>query len=193
MKTIFVILFFVYCICLIRCQEIDPKELKCLVCQRLVELMEQDIEKVDPKKKVDVGSFRIDHKGDQKNKVVEYRRSEVYLTELMEQICNKMEDHVRGRMKTDGRLIIFPLVSESGQMNPIMSEVDVIQDSDLNKSLKFYCEAILEENDDAFIKAFSVPDSAVDIKICSQEAKLCGHTLHDDYEFETHGDRKSVV
>lgn len=32
--------------------------------------MEQDIDKVDPKKKVDVGSFRIDHKGDQKNKVV---------------------------------------------------------------------------------------------------------------------------
>ncbi|XP_014272186.1 protein seele [Halyomorpha halys] len=188
MKTIIVISFFVYYIGSISSQGIDPKELKCLVCQKLVDLMEQDIDKVDPKKKVDVGSFRIDHKGDQKHKVVEYRRSEVYLTELMERICNKMEDYVRGRMKTDGRLIIFPLVIDGGKMNPIMSDVDVVQDSDLNKSLKFYCEAILEENDDAFIKAFSVPDSAVDIKICSEEAKLCNQSLQDDYEFETHGE-----
>ena len=32
--------------------------------------MEQDIEKIDPKKKVDVGSYRIDHKGDQGHKTV---------------------------------------------------------------------------------------------------------------------------
>lgn len=169
-------------------QTVDHREVKCLVCRRLVELMEQDIEKIDPKKKVDVGSFRIDHKGDQRHKEVEYRRSEIFLTELMEKICNKMEDHVRARLKSNGRLIIFPLVTESGKMNPIMSDVDVIQDSDLNKSLKFYCEGILEDFDEGFIRSFKEPDQNMDIKICSDVAKLCNQTVHEDYEFEAHED-----
>uniref|UniRef100_A0A224Y690 Putative conserved secreted protein n=1 Tax=Panstrongylus lignarius TaxID=156445 RepID=A0A224Y690_9HEMI len=52
----------------VRSQEINVKELRCLVCQRLVEEMEKEIEKVDPLKKIEVGTYRIDHKGDQKQK-----------------------------------------------------------------------------------------------------------------------------
>jgi hypothetical protein len=41
-----------------------------LVCQRAVEEMEKDIEKIDPKKVVEVGTYRLDHNGDQKQKLV---------------------------------------------------------------------------------------------------------------------------
>jgi hypothetical protein len=74
---------------------------------------------------------------------VEYRRSEMYLTEMMERICDKMDDYVRARKKGSGELVVVPLISSSGQMSSILSELDIIQDSDLNKSLKFHVRQFL--------------------------------------------------
>lgn len=41
-----------------------------LVCQRIVEEIEREIEKVTPDKKVDVGSYRLDHQGEVKKSTV---------------------------------------------------------------------------------------------------------------------------
>lgn len=55
----------------------------------------------------------------------------------MESVCNKMDDYVRVRSKTNGKLLVIPLILD-GQMNPKVGEYEIIQDGDLNKSLKFY-------------------------------------------------------
>ncbi|KAL1132668.1 hypothetical protein AAG570_010620 [Ranatra chinensis] len=134
---------------------------------------------------VEVGTYRLDHKGDQKQRMVEYRKSEVYLTEMMENICNRMDDYVRARMKSNGQLVVVPLITEKGAMNPIISQLDIIQDSDLNKSLKFYCEGILEEYEEGFVKLLSRDEDNLDIKLCSGVAKLCDQSLdQEDYKFE---------
>lgn len=49
--------------------------------------MEEAINNVDPRKKVEVGGFRIDDTGSMVSKSVQLKRSEIYLTELMESIC----------------------------------------------------------------------------------------------------------
>lgn len=49
-----------------------------------------------------------------------------------------MSDYVRATYKSNGELTILNLISPSGAMNPEMSKVDIIQDDDLNKSLKYY-------------------------------------------------------
>jgi hypothetical protein len=69
---------------------------------------------------------------------VSYARSEMHLTEVLETICNKMDDYVRATYKTSGELTLLRLIGADGQMNPDLSHVDIVQDSDLNKSLKFY-------------------------------------------------------
>jgi hypothetical protein len=69
---------------------------------------------------------------------VSYSRSELYLTEVLETVCNKMDDYVRATYKTSGELTLLRLIGADGQMNPDLSRVDIVQDSDLNKSLKFY-------------------------------------------------------
>lgn len=56
----------------------------------------------------------------------------------MDNICEKMSDYVRATYKSNGELTILNLISPSGAMNPEMSKVDIIQDDDLNKSLKYY-------------------------------------------------------
>lgn len=45
------------------------------------------IAKVDPKKRADVGGYRMDSEGKSVTRTVQYSKSETYLTELMENIC----------------------------------------------------------------------------------------------------------
>ena len=48
----------------------DSKTLKCLVCQNLVNEFEAAIFKVDPKKVIDTGTWRVSEKGEQKRQIV---------------------------------------------------------------------------------------------------------------------------
>lgn len=65
-------------------------------------------------------------------------QSEVHISDILDNICEKMSDYVRATYKSNGQLTILNLMSPSGSMNPEMSKVDIIQDGDLNKSLKYY-------------------------------------------------------
>jgi hypothetical protein len=49
-----------------------------------------------------------------------------------------MDDYVRATWKSNGTLTLLKLITDEGQMNNAMSDVDLIQDDDLNKSLKYY-------------------------------------------------------
>lgn len=49
-----------------------------------------------------------------------------------------MDDYAKARIKTTRELIILKMTSETGGMNPMMSEVDFVQDGDLNKSLEHF-------------------------------------------------------
>ena len=48
----------------------DSKTLKCLVCQNVVKEFEAAIFKVDPKKVIDTGTWRVNEGGEQKRQVV---------------------------------------------------------------------------------------------------------------------------
>lgn len=62
----------------------------------------------------------------------------MHLSELMDRVCTRMNDFVRAYDKKTRKLILLELMTKEGGMNPMMSEVDIIQDSDLNKSLEYY-------------------------------------------------------
>lgn len=49
--------------------------------------MQTAINKVDPKKTVEIGGYRLDTDGNSRKKVIRLSRSETYLTDLMETIC----------------------------------------------------------------------------------------------------------
>lgn len=72
------------------------------------------------------------------HKMVSQSKSEIHLSDLADTICNKMDDYVRAKWKSNGQLTVLRLIEPSGGMNPDISEVDIIQDGDLNKSLKYY-------------------------------------------------------
>lgn len=153
MKSLF---FIVFALCSVFVQaktKINVEELRCLgklldlfsdcrlllhlVCEASLQELDLKIKQIDPDKTVDVGGYRLDTNGNYKRKTKPQSKSEIYLSEYVEEICEKMDDYVRATWKTNGSLTILNLITEAG-LNPLMSEVDVIQDDDLNKSLKFY-------------------------------------------------------
>lgn len=152
-----------------------------------VDEMELAISKVDPKKTISVGNFRFD---DGSSKTIPLVKSEMYLTELMDEICDKMDDYAKARYKKNGRLTVLKLMSETGGMNPLMSEVDFVQDGDLNKSLKHFCLEVLEDNEEHVLKLFS-EDNKIDnmeVELCSNRAGYCDEKWTDDEEYELEAD-----
>jgi len=53
-----------------------------------------------------------------------------------------MNDYVRANKKSNNHLTLINLMSPLGAMNPEISQVDIIQDGDLNKSLPHYVSII---------------------------------------------------
>lgn len=133
--------------------------------------------KIDPKKKAEVKAGRFKADGSSGSTLIELRKSEQYLTELFEGdegVCSKMDDYAKAKYKRNGRLTVLKMMSETG-MNPLMSEVDFVQDQDLNKSLKHYCLEILDEFDEIFLEYFMADTLPKDVEnqICVERTKIC--------------------
>lgn len=154
--------------------QLESREVKCLVCRATVKEMLKAIGKVDPRKRVEVSGFRIDGQGNTVTKSVLMTKSETYLTELLEEVCDRMDDYVKARFKKSKKLTVLKLMDDSG-MNPLMSSVDFVQDGDLNKSLKHFCHEALEDNDEAVIKAFQHDPLSETIAddLCQVAANYC--------------------
>ncbi|XP_017476378.1 PREDICTED: protein canopy homolog 2 [Rhagoletis zephyria] len=162
------------------------EEVKCHVCKATVQEMENAIAKEDPNKTADVSGFRLDAHGNSISKTVKLIKSEMYLTELMEKICDKMEDYVKATYKSNGKFTLLKMIVND-KMNPESSLVDFVQDGDLNKSLGHYCLEILDDQEIVFLKAFQAPTLADDLdsQICGAQAKYCSFMANDvEYNFD---------
>ncbi|XP_054006666.1 protein seele isoform X2 [Hylaeus anthracinus] len=149
-----------------------------------VKEVEEELAKIDPSKKIDVGNYRLDAKGNIVQKKVPLAQSEVHISDVLDNICDKMSDYVRATYKSNGQLTILSLISASGSMNPEMSKVDIIQDGDMNKSLRFYCEELVEEYEDNIISLFSRKESNIKHQLCTNITKACNPAdfAHEDDE-----------
>lgn len=163
----------------------DSKNLNCLVCKAVVEELEAAINKVDPAKKVEVGTFRLNGDGTQSRKLIPYARSQEHLTEAVDNVCKGFEDYAQAKYKSSGEPTIIRLMTHEGNMNPLMSQVDIVPDEDLNTRLKFYCENIVEDQEETLLEMFSTEGENMDIELCSKRSKYCEPVvIQDDYEFE---------
>ncbi|XP_029167577.1 protein seele [Nylanderia fulva] len=156
--------------------DIDLKHLKCLVCRATMKELQDEISKANPNTLVEVGVYRMDAKGNTIHKKVPLSQSEVYISDVLDNICEKMTDYVRATKKSNNQLTILNLMS-SGSMNPLMSEVDVIQDGDLNKSLQHYCSDIVGEFEDDIISLYVNNKLNKKEMLCTKISNIC----NDDY------------
>ncbi|XP_075166419.1 canopy family protein seele [Haematobia irritans] len=162
------------------------QDVKCHVCKAVVNEMEEEIGKVDPKKKIEVSGFRLDAHGNAVGKSVPMAKSEMFLSEVMDNICEKMDDYLKATYKKTGKFTLMKIMID-GKMNPLSSEVDFVQDGDLNKSLGHYCLEFVENHEDALLKHFKADTLSehLDIRICSEDAGYCNDApIQEEYEFD---------
>lgn len=60
------------------------------------------------------------------------------MSEVLDGVCANFDDYVQATYKSNGQPLIFRIMTRQGTMNPLMSQVDITPDADLNKSLKYY-------------------------------------------------------
>lgn len=118
MKIIIVIFSLLFTNCLIKAAEIDNKLLKCLICRSTIKEIEEELAKIDPSRQIEIGNYRLDAQGNVVHKKIPLAQSEVHISDILDNICEKMSDYVRATYKSNGQLTILNLLSPSGGMNP---------------------------------------------------------------------------
>ncbi|XP_076619407.1 canopy family protein seele isoform X2 [Colletes latitarsis] len=144
--------------------------------------IEEELAKIDPSKKIEIGNYRLDAEGNIHQKKIPLAQSEIHISDVLDSICDKMSDYVRATYKSNGQLTILNLMGPSGSMNPEMSKVDIIQDGDMNKSLKYYCEGLVEEYEDPIISLFMHKENNIRHRLCTDITKACNPAdfAHED-------------
>lgn len=152
------------------------KEMKCVVCKSLMMELYDVISQVDPRKTIDIGSYRIQSDGKQAVKPKKYAGSEMHMMDVLETVCEAMDDYAQVRHKETGVLDVIKLVV-NGALNPNFGLYEVVQDPELNKGVKYHCQTLVEEYEDEIIAHFRV-NSEQDVKeaqkqFCMKENKIC--------------------
>uniref|UniRef100_A0A8D2M418 DUF3456 domain-containing protein n=1 Tax=Zonotrichia albicollis TaxID=44394 RepID=A0A8D2M418_ZONAL len=101
-------------------------------CRALVDELEWEIAQVDPRKTIQMGSFRINPDGSQS--VVEVRPLPAHLTELLERVCEKMKEYGEKLDPATQRKSYVRVISHDGTK---MDLSGVKFDGDVINSLKF--------------------------------------------------------
>ncbi|GJQ66357.1 hypothetical protein Trydic_g4395 [Trypoxylus dichotomus] len=153
--------------------KIDVDELKCLVCQGTFDELKIKLDKLDPTLHTEVGGYQLDTEGNFKKKSISQTKSEIVLSEIIDEVCNSMDEYVRVTWKSNGTLAIVRMILPDSTMNPILSEVNFITDDDLNKSLKYYCEELVEMYEEVIIPEIMNEVDDLKTKICQEKTGLC--------------------
>ncbi|KAF4524629.1 hypothetical protein B566_EDAN013880 [Ephemera danica] len=160
----------------------DHKDLVCLVCRSVVDEIELEIQKESPKKMIEIGGYRLDSHGNQKQKVVPYMRSEMHIHDVLEKVCDRMTDYVQATYKESGEPLLLRIVTPDGKMNPDMARVDITPDDNLNKGLEYYCRNIIDEQEDDIVRLFTNNSDHIDIRLCTDVMQMCSQTIPNDYD-----------
>uniref|UniRef100_A0A3Q0RKF6 Canopy FGF signaling regulator 1 n=1 Tax=Amphilophus citrinellus TaxID=61819 RepID=A0A3Q0RKF6_AMPCI len=150
------------------------KVLYCSACKAIVDELNYSISQVDPKKTINVGSFRLNPDGTMKDKKVPFARSETHLSELLDGVCNSMSDYAlyvdpdtqhkqyrRFAPRSSGATGDFPDFKNFQFDGP-----------EASNDLKFACETVVEELEDEIITMLSRDSrESVHKELCNRHSK----------------------
>ncbi|KAL1419009.1 hypothetical protein MTO96_051146 [Rhipicephalus appendiculatus] len=147
-----VLVLFTFC-CVAFCEP-TVQELKCQVCKALVTESVAAIAKVDPKKKIPVGSFRLQADGTQKQKSATH--------------------------KENGELILVNLSKDVDKL----STYQVVPDPTANGKIRQLCEDMIGEYEDDYMRVFSKHKIRVEPQafrlLCENNKEICGEKAKEE-------------
>ncbi|KAJ7957993.1 Protein canopy-1 like [Quillaja saponaria] len=166
------------------CDSIDDK---CAACNAVAEELEYGLANERPRNHLDM-RHRLDSKGQRKGKVIDYRVSELRVVELLDGLCEKMQDYTLKKVEST-RYEWFKVNWDNLTTNKQEARA-------YSKDLSSYCGRLLEETEDELselIKKGSVRVGEVSKVLCQDLSKHCSQTSGSDqtHNYETMESSKS--
>ncbi|KAM9439917.1 protein canopy-1 [Clarias gariepinus] len=152
--------------------------LYCSACKAIADELKYSISQIDPKKTIHVGGFRLNPDGSLTDKKVPLARSETHLSELLDGVCNSMNDYALyedPETKEQSYRRFAPRSSDGGNF-PDFNNFKFSGPEGSN-SLKFACETVVEELEDDIIALFARGDEHVAQKLCSEVSDHCKSSM----------------
>ncbi|VDM43464.1 unnamed protein product [Toxocara canis] len=113
-------------------------------CSLLVNELETGIASVDSKKKIQIGSFRVDPSGNQDGlNEVPYARSEAHIYELLDNICSKSRDYT---------LVVHPTTGKAIYRRADITKIDGDKSRPTLSKLESACNDFLEDHEEELVK-----------------------------------------
>ncbi|KAI8792681.1 protein canopy 2 [Biomphalaria glabrata] len=166
-------LFLVF-ICLLQSVTVIEGQKKyCSVCRALVSEVEWLISQVDPKKSIQVGSFRVDPNGNQKIKDKQYARSELHIEEIIESVCENLQNNYAWLDFNDGTGQMVRTVGFNGEK---LDDKGFNLDREKGRKLKYQCDNFLEDHEEELITLFQnehIPN--YEVFICANKLAVCSN------------------
>ncbi|KAM7259815.1 hypothetical protein ACFE04_015556 [Oxalis oulophora] len=140
---------------------------KCAACQAVADEIEIGLAKEKPRNHVDL-RHRLDSKGQREGKLIDYRMSELRVVELLDGLCDKMQDYTLEKVDSTTQLWVKV---------PSWETVANKQEAKAYaKDISSYCGRLLEETEDELtesIKKGDVKVGGVSKVLCQDLSKHC--------------------
>lgn len=151
--------------------------LYCSACRAIVEEMSYSVSLVDPKKTINVGGFRLSPDGTMRDRKVPLARSEMHLSELLDGLCERMNDYALYQDPDSGEKLYRRFAPRGDQdMRDLPDFKNFKFEGPEGNALKFACETVREELEDDIISVFQQDSQNAQQQLCSNMSGYCkGH------------------
>ncbi|KAG9131791.1 hypothetical protein Leryth_009516 [Lithospermum erythrorhizon] len=153
---------------------------KCSACNAIAEELERGMVNEKPRNHLDM-RHRLDSKGQRQGKVIDYRASELRAVELLDGLCDKMQDYTLEKVDKGTNVWI--------KVNSFDDLKNKQEAKAYAKDISSFCGRLLEETEDDFtelIKKGSVEVGGVSNVLCKDLSKYCRQT--SGHHNTNHGD-----
>ncbi|XP_058220531.1 uncharacterized protein LOC131330813 [Rhododendron vialii] len=144
---------------------------KCAACNAVAEELEIGLSNEKPRNHLDM-RHRLDSKGQREGKVIDYRVSELRVVELLDGLCQKMQDYTLE--KIDKTKQEWVKVDDWDSLTTDRQKAQAY-----SKDISTYCGRLLEETEDELaelIKKGHVKVGEVNQVLCQELSQHCSKT-----------------
>ncbi|GMH45300.1 hypothetical protein BSKO_13257 [Bryopsis sp. KO-2023] len=148
---------------------------KCGACRIVSEELQKKLDKELPRNHLDM-RHRLDATGKRYGKVIEYSASELRMTELLDNLCEKMSRYTWGYvMPPAGGEMKLGWLSKS-KSKDIAYQMDEGEESLRRKHLKAFCGRLIEEHEEELVEALRSgieEEKGLSHLLCTALSKTC--------------------
>uniref|UniRef100_A0A1D1XCZ0 Protein canopy-1 n=1 Tax=Anthurium amnicola TaxID=1678845 RepID=A0A1D1XCZ0_9ARAE len=142
---------------------------KCAACNAVAVELERGLSNEKPRNHLDM-RHRLDSKGQREGKIIDYKVSELRVVELLDGLCEKMQDYTL--KKSDSVKQEWIKVEDWDNLEYVYKQ----EAHAYSKDISSYCGRLLEETEDKLaelIKRGSVKAGEVSKVLCQELSKHC--------------------